>query len=425
MIYRRKLASITAVAALAVGLAACSSSAKSGSSSTTTSGSSTTGAASSSTVGAPSGPAIKVGLICTCSGGGGLAAVVAPGADMYKAWAQTVNASGGLAGHPVQVVAEDDAGNPGTSSSEAQALIAQHVVAIADLSIVDQTWAPTVQAAKIPVVGVLTYESPFGTNPDFYPEAQTNDSAIYAVVKTAKAAGATSMANVYCAEAPICAQSVPAFKAIGGQLGLPVSYNAEVAATAPNYTAQCLAAQQQGIKSVFIGEAQPIIIRIAGDCTTQGYKPVYVTEGAGFGLKMASAPGLRDGLWTEFPAYPFFDTSSRAVQAADAAMDKYYPGERQNQSVFLQQDFMAWTSGQLLADAVKAGGLSAAATPSAAEVVSGLDSLKGDTVGGLTAPLTFTAGQPHTDDCWFTARVQNGTPTLLDQGRVSCEKSSS
>ena len=79
----------------------------------------------------------------------------------------------------------------------------------------------------------------------------------------------------------------------------------------------------------------------------------------------------------------------------------------------------------MLADAIKAGGLEANATPSSAEVVKGLESLKGDTLDGLSPPLTFTPGQPHPVDCWFTARLRNGVESLGNNGKLTCGTSSS
>ncbi len=343
-----------------------------------------------------------------------------PAEDEYKAWASTVNASGGIGGHPVQVIYKDDANNPGLSLTDIQALISDHVVAIADTSNFDEAWAKTVQAANIPVVGGYSSNIPFGTNPDFYPVGQTNDSAIYAVINTVKSAGATNLANVYCAESPICAESVPAFKATGQQLGVPVVYNAEISGTAPNYTAQCVAADQKGVKSVFIGDASAIIVRVATDCSQQNFLPIYVQEMGGFGLNEAAAPGLKNALWLESPAIPFVATTP-AVQAANAAMDKSYPGVRENKNLFVEDAFTLWISGALLEDAVKAGGLTAGATPTAAEVTTGLASLKGDTVDGMSPPLTFTPGKPHAVDCWFTARVQGGVTSVQNNGQVTCE----
>jgi glycosyltransferase involved in cell wall biosynthesis len=89
------------------------------------------------------------------------------------------------------------------------------------------------------------------------------------------------------------------FQSTGKKLGIPVTYDAEIAATAPNYTAQCVAAKQQGVQSVFIGDASVVIVHFATDCAVQGYTPTYVTEGAGFGgavvaLGRASAAELRN-----------------------------------------------------------------------------------------------------------------------------------
>lgn len=326
-----------------------------------------------------------------------------------------------LAGHRVDLVALNDGGNPGTSLSDAQQLIDDHVVAIADMTTVDQAWASTVQSAGIPVVGVLTYNETFGSNPDFYPEAETNAAAVHAVVATARAAGAHSLANVYCDDAPVCQQSVPVFEQTGRQLGVAVTYDAAISATAPNYTAQCLAAEQQHVQAVFIGETADTTVAFAKSCAQQGYTPLYVTEGAGFGMNVATAPGLRDHLWSEFPSLPYFATDAVARQAV-SAIDRAYPGLVANASAFSEQDFMAWPSGVLLQQAIEAGGLTASRTPTAAEVVKGLRSLHDDTLDGLAPPLTFHSdqGQGYQVSCWFTVRVQGGKPELVDGGRLSC-----
>src|SRR6516164_4865895 len=97
-----------AVAALAI--SACGSSSKS--SSKTASGASTSAAststASTSTSGgaAASGSPIRLGSICSCSGPE--AAVIANAGKVITAWANTVNASGGINGHPVKVYVKDD-----------------------------------------------------------------------------------------------------------------------------------------------------------------------------------------------------------------------------------------------------------------------------------------------------------------------------
>jgi branched-chain amino acid transport system substrate-binding protein len=196
--------------------------------------------------------------------------------DVYKSWVSSVNASGGISAHPVQLVTEDDGGVPGTSISDIHTLIADHVDAIADFSIVDDTWASTIAAANIPVVGSNETETPFYTNPDFYPEGETNNAVNYAKVATAKTAGATNLAYFYCAESVDCAESVPQFAAVGTRLGVPLILKSEIAATAPNYTAQCIAADQAHVTGLYIGDGPTVIARVGQDCMQQSYNPMLV-----------------------------------------------------------------------------------------------------------------------------------------------------
>jgi branched-chain amino acid transport system substrate-binding protein len=399
--------------------AACSSSSKPSTSSATTtpqssSSTSPAGASSSQASGAP----IKVGVVCTCSGPFG--GSIVPSLDVYKAWVNTINATGGIDGHQIQLITKDDASNPGTSASDAQALVAAHVVAIANMSNFDSTWASAVSAAGIPVVGTNSTEETFFTNPDFYPEGQTNDSSIVAVVATAKAAGAKTTGLMYCAEAPICQQGVPAVKAAGKAAGVPDVFNAEIAVTAPNYTAQCVAAQQAHVESLFIGQSSSVIARVGNDCARQGYKPIYLTEGEGYSAVLLSGAGLKDNTWSPYNDLPYWDTSNPSVQQMDTALDKYYPGLRSNTQIFSELSAMSWPSGILLEDAIKAGGLGAGDTPSATEIVKGLQSLHGDTLQGWSPPLTFTPGKPHPVSCWFTAHITGGVPSLVDGNKVTC-----
>jgi branched-chain amino acid transport system substrate-binding protein len=405
----------TAILALILTVAACSSSAKKSSTSATT------GSAGSQASQAATGAPITVGIICSCSGAFGAAAV--PGEDVYKAWVNTVNGSGGINGHPVKLVTEDDAATPGNGISDAQTLISDHVDAIVDLSEVDTTWASAVQAANIPVVGVYATDQPFFTNPDFYPMGETGDSATVAYVLTIKAAGGSSFGDMVCAEAVVCSQYEQGLKSAGKQAGVPMVYATSISATSPNYTAECLAAKQKNIKYMIIEDPSAIIARVATDCDRQGYDPTYVIGGGSFGPLFETTPGLKASTWSYWPNLPYWDNKNQSVQAMSAAVQKYYPGLETNAAIWSGTSPLSWPSGILLEDAVKAGGLGPNDTPSAAEVVKGLESLKGDTLDGWSPPLTFAAGKPHPVDCWFTGRVDNGVPELVNNSQLTCSSS--
>jgi branched-chain amino acid transport system substrate-binding protein len=341
---------------------------------------------------------------------------------VYTAWVKSVNASGGINGHPIQLTVKDDAATPGTSVSDLQSLLSSGVVAIADMSIVDEPWAATVQKAGVPVVGIDVTETPFYTNSDFYPEGQTTNSSSYSNVAVAKSAGATNIGNLYCSESVSCAEGGPLIKAAGQKIGIPLVYNAEIAMSAPNYTAQCVAAQQAHVTSIFIGDSPGILARVANDCAKQGYYPVWIEEGEGQGPQLFTG-AISKNLWADFNDIPFY-ANIPAIQAMNAAVDKYYPGLRTNPLTWNELAFYSWPSGQLLEDGIKAGGLTASDTPTAAEVVKGLESLHGDTLQGMAPPLTFAAGQPHPINCWFTSKIVNGVKTLVNNGQVTCQNAS-
>jgi branched-chain amino acid transport system substrate-binding protein len=410
----RRRAALLGVCALAAAtaIAGCSSS-------TPTSSSSPTQAATGPTAAQHARSPIKIGVVCTCSGPLASEGVDAP--IIYQAWADTVNASGGINGHPIQVVVKDDAGNPGGSQSAAQNLVqSDHVIALVDMTNDDETWAAFVHSAKIPVIGINTSETPMYTNSAFYPQAQTEDALFPSIIDAAKTGGATNLGLLYCAEAVQCQEGITPLKQTGQKLGLPVAYAAEISATAPNYTAQCVAAQQAHITALFVADIAAVADRVAQNCSQQGYHPLYVIDGQSLSPSFSSTPGIRDNLIGPSPNVPFY-ADSPAMRAMNAALDRYYPGMRKDPAKFTEYAMGAWPSGLLFAAAARAGGLGAnGSSPTSAQLISGLDSLKGDTLGGMAPSLTFTAGQPHPVDCWFTFALKHGTFSLPNGTSTTC-----
>lgn len=389
------------------------------SSSSTSSASSPGGTVSSSPAG--SGTPLSVGVVCSCSGPFG--STVAAAGDVAQAWAKSVDAAGGIQGHPVEVTLKDDASNPGTSLANAHALIAAHVDVILDLDVLDTTWEKAVDAAKIPVVGGNFSSQGYFTDPNWYPSGQTQDTVEVADVTTLKAAGAERVGQLYCAESPSCALGIAPRKAAAQTIGLTDVYDASFAATAPNYTAQCLAGKQANVAGFHVGGEAATVVRIAQDCGSQGYHPVIEVNGTAYTDQLAATPGLKNSLWASFPVLPYF-AKSPAIKAMDAAVDQYYPGLRTNATEWSEYALQAWTGALLIQDAVKGADLSASAAVTPAAITTGLNSIKDDTLDGLAPPLTFTAGKPHSIGCWYTARLVNGTPTPVDGGKLTCTSGS-
>jgi branched-chain amino acid transport system substrate-binding protein len=406
MISSRKVLAVAGAVVAATVIAACGSS-SSGGTATTTPSSGTTA----------TGTPVKVGIVCSCSGpfGGTIASALTVAQD----WAKSVNAAGGVNGHPVVIDSKDDASVVATSVTDAASLFSSSDVVL-DLTILDGAWIKQADAAKVPIVGGNFSSPQYYTDPNWYPSGQTNDSIVYSVVATAKQAGATKLGQLYCAESPQCAQSVKPVQAAGKQLGVPVVYNASIAYNAPNYTAQCLAAKQAGVDALFIGDSTAVIARVATDCDKQGYDPIYITEGTGFQDQVLTTPGLKDKLWSPFPILPYYSTEP-AVTQMNATLDKYSPGLRQDATTWSEYAAQAWTGGLLIEQAIKASGLAAGDAVTPAAIQTGLDKTTKNTLGGFSPPLTFVAGKPNPVDCWFTGRVQGGKASQV--GGLTCQNS--
>ncbi len=413
---RTRIVTFFCLIGAALAVAACSSSSKTGSGSAPTSqaptGSAATGPAATVATGSP----IVVGGVCSCTGPLGN---FPNEFDAYRAWVDTVNGSGGISGHPVKFVSIDDHGNPGDSESAVKTLIqSDHAIAIVDLTNDDEGWASYVQSANVPVVGAGNSSTPFFTNPDFYPEGQTEDALFASIIDAAKSAGATNLELIYCAEAVQCQEGISPLKQTGQKLGLPVTIASEVSASAPSYAAQCVTAQQAHVTGVFVADIFTVVSKVAANCAQQGYHPKYIVDGLDLAPNFTSVSG---DLYAPVSDLPYF-ANTPATQAMNAAFDKYYPGLRKS-SDFNEQFAGLWISGLLLQDAAKAGGLGAnGSTPTSAQLTTGLQSLKGDTLGGLAPPLTFAAGQAHPVHCWFSSAMHNGLFSLPNGTTTTCEQ---
>ncbi len=377
------------------------------------------GSANSVGASTPKGSPINIGLVCSCTGAFASGLVDVP--VVYNAWASSVNASGGINGHRINVISKDDQSNPGTSTSIVQNFVqSDHVVAIVDATTNDSVWSSYVQQQGVPVVGVLAPDLSFVTNPDFYAEGQTILALLPSIVGAVQKAKATKMALFYCAESATCQEAIPLLKTAAASANVQLVASLEVSASAPNYTAECLAAKQAGAQALFIADGPTVAEKIAADCTTQGYVATYVTSGQVLAPAMRSAPGLKNATYAPFPDLPWF-ANTPAIKQMNAALNKYAHGV-QNNSTYGEDPVMAWISGKLFQAAAVAGHLGANGTaPTTGQLIKGLDSLNGTTLNGLAPPLRFIAGKANPVDCWFFATIKSGKFTMPDGLSPACE----
>jgi branched-chain amino acid transport system substrate-binding protein len=393
----------------ALTLSACGSTS---SSSSTTPAATSPGSASTS-ASASAGAAIKVGFICSCSGP--QASLIAGSEKVARAWADNVNASGGINGHPVRLFTYDDGQNPATALQDAKALVDQdHVIAIVgEISEIDGTWVPWVVAHGIPVVGGASGDPVQGTNPGVFPSGSTLLAITVGTIAEAK--GKKNFGVMYCAETPVCAQFVPLATGVGKLFGLKVTATS-ISATAPSYAAPCLKFKSAGVDALFVGDNGTIVQRVVAACSQQGYAPLEATTEAATSSAMLTDSQLAGTLAAGSNANPF-DSSLPAVKEFQAAVQKYYPGLL-GSAGYTQDDFYAWTGGKLFEAAAKAANIGPTSTP--AELKAGLYALKNETLGGIAPPLTFTKGKPYFSPCWFSTKIENGTLISLNGNRPVC-----
>jgi branched-chain amino acid transport system substrate-binding protein len=354
-------------------------------------------------------------MICSCSGP--QAALLSSMGNVIQAWASHVNGAGGINGHPVNVIVKDDSSNPATGLQDAKELIAQdHVMAIVgEVSLVDGSWASYVSAQGVPVIGGISSEASFLTNPDFYPSGSQLLVQVAGTMALAKGAGKSHVGVLYCAESPVCAQLIPIADALGKLNGLQIS-TAKISSTSPSYAAPCLTQKGQGVTAQFIAENAPVVQRVVAACAQQGYKPLQANVSTTASSAWLTDPNFTGALLSGTNANPY-DTSLPATAALQAALKKYDPGLISGGQ--LPYDvILPWSGGALFAAAAEAGHITPSSTP--ADVKQGLYALKNETLGGLSSPLNFMAGKPAFVPCYFTQTIKGGKFLSLNENKPTC-----
>jgi branched-chain amino acid transport system substrate-binding protein len=393
--------------------AACSSGSAGTAASSASSG---TSSSSTGTTSSPTGTTISIGVIGTFSTA--YASSVGQPATVAPAWADYVNAHGGIDGHKVKVILEDDQNSPAQGQAVAQDLISQNVAAIVQGG--DQVvnaYDSAVIAKGIPLISGQNFNPDWFTKAGMFPSEVASQNIDKAYVGVAVQYGhAKKIGYAYCAEVAVCAEGAPpvqaAAKAAGiGYAGLAVS------ATAPSYAAQCLELQQENVDYVELSLTASVGIRFIQSCQAQGYNPTWGTNDSGYGdvflsLKNFTAYG---------PAFsfPLADTSPGVAQYTQA-MTTY--AQNSNWKGGAAGD--TWTGLEVLQKAIQDANVPAASPVTAQNVLTGLYSFKGETLGGLLAnPLTFTKGQPANASkytCYFVMGVSNGKLTAPGGLKTSC-----
>jgi branched-chain amino acid transport system substrate-binding protein len=342
----------------------------------------------------------------------GVVGAIFPGAAAsLQAWAQYTNAHGGLSGHPVKIVSADDGGDP----SEALSLAEQMVQSDGAVAFVGNMMPLTLEGIQpyleknnIPLIGGDETLPEWIQSPDIFPVGTDVVSIAAASLRLLTEGGLTKVAVLYCGESPSCKLLATGTPPPGVQL----VYVAQISLVQTDFTTECLQAKSEGAQALFVAADAATVERVAASCDQQQYKPRYGTASIAVGPQLASDPDM-EGLVAPVNNAPWFLTSTPATAQYAQAMATY------EASTPLSAPGMSmWASGEVLA-AATAGKLSA--HPTSAEIVSDLDQVRGLTTGGLTPPLTYTAGKGTGPiPCYFAVEVQGGKWVAPDGSNPVC-----
>lgn len=337
---------------------------------------------------------IVIGNVGSYSGAGGSSLGGFPVA--VQMWAAMVNRQGGICGRPVQVVVRDDGGDPATYGSDVRSLVQQnHVVAFvgngATLSYAGG--ASYLAQNRIPVIGSDCGYTWYGAS-SFAPECPTFPDALKGMVQAGvQLTHHTKLGVVFCAESPVCKTADDGLKngaAAAG--GAKLVYNQSVSITQVDFTAECEAARSAGVQLMVVGADVDTTSRFAQSCAAQGWYPQYLGIGVTLNGDTISGAGLHNMI-IEQDVFPFAGASGGAIDEYNQVVKAYGASPSPALS-------MGWASAKLFGlIATRAAQSSKAITPQT--IVAAMHTVKNETLGGLTVPLTYTAQGAKPAHCWF------------------------
>jgi branched-chain amino acid transport system substrate-binding protein len=336
---------------------------------------------------------VAIGQVGTFSGFAG--PITGPARNALAIWVKDVDARGGLACHPVTVYSDDDGADPARAAAEVHELVAEHHVIALVANLVPLSangFFPALDAARIPAVGGGSYTKQDFEDRWYFPEGASAKDQVIGIIRDGVELGHRRLGALYCVEASSCTQSDQYFKDGAAAAGAQVAYNSPASVGQPDYTAQCLNARDAKVDLLALALDGASIGRVARSCAAIGYHPVIATSAALLGPDQADDPTIRSfGVATITPDAPWFLDDQPGLVAFHRAMAMYAPNTRPTGAAVI-----AWASAELLRTAVDKVSDQASTGPITPELVlAGLGKVHGDTLGGLTGPLTFTPDEAH------------------------------
>jgi branched-chain amino acid transport system substrate-binding protein len=344
---------------------------------------------------------IVLGNVGTYSGPAGASTAGIPKA--VQIWAGSVNQRGGLFGRQVQVIVQDDGGDPARFASAVQDLVEnRHVVAfVGESSLGMQAGTAYLESKGVPVIGTDCSTASWYKSADFFPQCGpiTPATAGLGLKAAAKLTGKKRLGIVYCSETPICGDGNTSLVQGAAVQGVDVVYDASISLAQIDFTANCQAARDKGAELfTVVGDANTAS-RFARSCSRQSYQPQYVQPSITANSGTTSTPGLANVILT-LQTFPFAGLTTPAFKEFAQAMASVAPNE-----VIGPASSYGWAAAKLFELAAnRAAAASGSLNPKS--LVAAMRTIKGETLGGLTVALDFTGSTPNNQPCAFIIQAE-------------------
>ncbi|WAX58428.1 ABC transporter substrate-binding protein [Jatrophihabitans cynanchi] len=337
-------------------------------------------------------------------------------------WAKWTNAHGGINGHPVKVIAVDDAGNPAQGLSAVKKLVEQdHVVAIVGSQAgTFGSWTPYLEQKHVPIIGGAATGNTTGSPKYGFPAALGVSELISAQFELYKSLGFKTVANLLAQGA---GQNVQQFEAAlssaAAATGVKIVYTTTVSPTSPDFTAPCLSVKNSKADIAAVGISPTVTLNIIKTCMRQGYAGAYLTTNGLANPAWDKDSDLRGAtLYLVDDVWPFDEQRTQAQKDYFAAINQYDPGMLTNAgyNAYVQS---AWVAFQLFRTAAENAKLTPTSTGD--DLLPGLYAIKNNTLDGLTGPLTFSASDKlHVDNCYYISQLKDGQWSNVGADTTHC-----
>jgi branched-chain amino acid transport system substrate-binding protein len=333
------------------------------------------------------GEPIKIGTITSITGFGG---VFEPYFEGLKAFVEHTNANGGIDGRPLELVAEDDAGDPAKNAALARKLVEQDGV----VQLVGQ--------ASIGAPGSQKYLAEKGLSNigGWAADAIWTESNMFAnmsgpnlpakcpgfMADAAKAEGATKVAFIGL-DFPLGRLDIDCHAAKGDAIGLDAVTGTQYASlTQADFRPMVKRAMDAGAEDILASVGVGDYVKIVQAGEQLGFEGRYFTTG---GLSNAAIDGIGDLtarvdgrlFGTSFGLLPDPESPNEDMQNFLATVNPDYADDL--------NAFPGWAAGIIFAEAVEAAGLDPKA------IYDHMYTLEDYDARGTIGPLTFTSGEPH------------------------------